>query len=112
MTNIDRKHVGGSLNKLWDANGEFGQCVKNGLTEEDIRAMLREGPIRFLEVDVGRPLRWIPLNERFEFWKSVRSNLHVSEKPYLEDYPSCFFYGASEWAGRGGERLIVLQKFH
>ncbi|WP_027997160.1 hypothetical protein [Sinorhizobium arboris] len=112
MTDVERRYVGGSLSKLWDDNGEFGQCVKDVLTEEDIRAMLRETPIRFVEVDVGRPLRWIPLNERFEFWKSICPNLHVLEKPYLEDYPSCFFYAASEWTGRDGERLIVLKKFH
>lgn len=112
MTNVERKYVGGPLTKLWDDNGEFGQCVRDDVTEEDIRDLLREAPIRFLEVNVGRALRWIPLNERFEFWKSIRSNLHVSEKPYLEDYPGCFFYSASEWTGRDGERLIVLHKFH
>ncbi len=100
-----------SLEKL-QHDGEIGRCIRDDLTEEEIRVMLRGGPLGFIEVDAGRPARRIPLEDCFEFWKSARPNLHVPERPYLDDYPSCFFYCASEWTGLDGERLIVLEKFH
>ncbi len=34
-------------------HGEFGQCIKEDLTKEDIRNLLRQEPIRFIVIDVG-----------------------------------------------------------
>jgi hypothetical protein len=110
VSDVERLYLGRLLDKPFDR--EFGQRLKDDLTEEDIRAMLRAGPLRFVEFDVGRPPRWIPLNDCFSFWKTLHPNLHVSEKRYLEDYPGCFFYIASEWTGLNGGPLIVLEKFH
>jgi hypothetical protein len=97
---------------LWDDKGDFGNCVRDEVDEEDIRSMLREGPLQFVEVNVGWPLRWIPQSDRFKFWKSLQKNLWVLEKPYIEDYPESFYYCASEWTGRDDARIIVLFKWH
>lgn len=107
-----RRYNGGQLEKLWDDDGEFGEFVRYLDTETDILSVLQIRPVRFVEVNTGDPLRWIPSKRRFEFWDSVRQNLHVSAKPYLEDYPGGFFYAASEWKGRDTERVIVLEKYH
>lgn len=112
MNDRQRTYLGDPLVRLWDGEGEFGECFREVLSEEDIVTMLREGPTKFVEADVGMPLRWIAEDECFEFWKSVRANLHVREKPYMEDYPNCFFYRASEWIGRDDDRVIVLAKNH
>lgn len=100
-----------SLEKLHH-DGEIGRLVRDDLSDEDIRALLREGPIGFVEVDAGQPVRRIPPENCFEFWKAARSNLCAAERAYLEDYPNCFFYRASEWMKTDGVRLIVLVKYH
>lgn len=62
--------------------------------------------------EIGRPLHWERPEACFDAWKEIRPNLHVAEKPYLDDYPGSFFYIAAEWAGRDDECLVVLTKCH
>lgn len=108
----ERQCVSTPLTTLWDAAGEFGRCVRDTITEDDIRTLLRQIPVSFVEVDLGKPLRWIPQEEGFAFWKAVRASLHRPESPFLEDYPGAFFYFASEWAGRDDACIVVLTKAH
>jgi hypothetical protein len=58
------------------------------LTPSELRELLRAGPVQFLIVDVGRPLRQVEERACFEFWKSeVRPRLaHPEARRRLEDF--------------------------
>jgi hypothetical protein len=101
------------LTELWDDGGTLtGERVRN-LDQTDLAELLRAGPVQFLVADAGLKLRWIPIPQRFEFWKTVRPQIAHPEKPiYREQPPSDTAYIASEWRGRTGECLILLEKYH
>jgi hypothetical protein len=99
------------LVSLWDDNGYFGERLRR-LTSAGIQDLLREGPCRFVEVNVGWPLEWISLSECFDFWKQSCQHIADNDRIILENFPDGFAYVASQWIGRGGECVIVLEKFH
>jgi hypothetical protein len=101
------------LTELWDDNGTFsGERIRN-LAQTDLLELLRSGPVQFLMADPGLKLRWIPTTQRFEFWKAVRPQIAHPGKPvYREQFPNEIAYIASEWRGRTGECLILLEKYH
>jgi hypothetical protein len=101
------------LTELWDDGGTLtGERVRN-LDQTDLAELLRTGPVQFLVANPGLKLRWIPIAQRFEFWKSVRPEIAHPEKPiYLNQFPNETAYIASEWRGRTGECLILLEKHH
>ena len=68
---------------------------------------------QFIVANCGAKLNWIPLQERFEFWKMVRPQIADPMKPIrLDQFPIETAYTASEWRGRTGECLILLEKQH
>ena len=101
------------LTELWDDNGTLsGKRIRN-LAQTDLVELLRSGPVQFLVADAGLKLRWIPTRQPFEFWKTVRPQIAYPEKPiYREQFPNEIAYLASEWRGRTGECLILLEKHH
>ena len=53
------------------------------------------------------------MQQRFEFWKTVRPQIADPANPILlEQFPSETAYSASEWRGRSGECFILLEKHH
>jgi len=53
------------------------------------------------------------MQERFEFWKAIRPQVTDALRPiYLERLPNQTAYTASEWRGRTGECLILLETHH
>jgi hypothetical protein len=101
------------LTELWDDGGTLaGERVRN-VDQTDLVELLRSGPVQFLVADAGLKLRWIPTPERLEFWKTVRPQIAHPEKPiYRAQFPNETAYIASEWRGRTGECLILLEKYH
>jgi hypothetical protein len=100
------------LQVLWDDNGDFGRRIKE-LATDDIHSLLKGGVlVQFVEVNVGEKLLWVPHSDRFRYWKSRKSNLFCDGNLRLEDYPDSFFWDASEWFGRQGEIIVVLEKNH
>jgi hypothetical protein len=58
-------------------------------------------------------LRWIPTQQQFEFWKTIRPQIAEPEEPiFLKQFPKETAYIASEWRGRAGECLILLETHH
>ena len=56
------------LRELWDQSGtREARAVRDDLTENDIRQLLRRGPVQFVEIMMSERPNWIPLDERFEF---------------------------------------------
>ena len=102
------------LTELWDDGDgtSTGERVRN-LDQNDVVELLRSGPVQFLVADPGLKLRWIPTPQRFEFWKTVRPQIAHPGKPiYREQFPNETAYIASEWRGRTGECLILLEQYH
>jgi hypothetical protein len=101
------------LTELWDDGGTIsGERVRN-LDQTDLVELVRTGPLQLLVADAGLKLRWIPITQRFDFWKTVRPQIAHPGKPiYREQFPNETVYIASEWRGRTGECLILLEKIH
>jgi hypothetical protein len=70
--------------------------------------------VRFVVADVGKPLEWIPNNQRYDFWKDeVKAHLAAPEsKAFLEEFPDEYCYFASEWNSYDGDTIILLSKAH
>ena len=100
------------LSELWADWKKVTAQRGRRLTTADITAILRVGPVRFVVADVGAPLEWIPLDDCFRFWKSVKSNIADEEKIRLGNYQDEFAYLVTEWFEESGERIILLETYH
>ena len=101
------------LEELWVGQRLISTIKVKDLGPSEIAARLRAGMVRFVIADVGRPLEWLPTNERYEFWKDeLQSHLATTENVILEDFPGSYCYFASEWKSYVGETIILLSKAH
>lgn len=101
------------LAELWDDAGPVATTLAGDLTASDIREMLRSGPVRFVVANVGSPLRWVPANECFQFWKvEVQSRVARPDGTFLDDSPGGYCYFASEWEPVEGPPVVVLAVAH
>ncbi|WP_165249791.1 hypothetical protein [Paludisphaera soli] len=105
------------LTELWDARGTLPIKERRDVGCEQVRQLLRDGPVRFVIADCGRTIRWIALEDSFRFWKEeVKSHLidwsvHV-RGTRLEDWPGEYFYSGSEWDEVDGAAVVLLVKHH
>jgi hypothetical protein len=102
------------LQELWDDTGVVSQHRLRDLSSDDVRELLRRGPIRFVVVEVGSKPRWIPESQCFTFWKTeVQLRLvGPAQRVNLEALPGGHAYFASEWAVGGSSTVVVLQGAH
>jgi len=101
------------LQVLWTDDGELRAQRGRSLDREAIRELLRHGPVRFVIANVGERLRWVSLDDRFEFWKAdVVPHLAESDGIRLDDFPDSMAYVASEWLAAETEPPIVLLETH
>jgi hypothetical protein len=87
------------LNELWNESGPVAaRVVRDELTEADVRELLRRGTVQFVEIRMSERPRWVPLQERFTFWKERLQPLLTQWGPdgriYTDELP---VYVASEW---------------
>ena len=91
-----------------------GEATRVGdVGSDDIRDLLRAGPVRFVVADVGAPLRWVPEADCFDEWKR-EFQPHLAEpnqKVYLGQFPGAYAYLASQWDD-GSSPIILLSKVH
>lgn len=82
----------------------------------DIKELLRGSAVRFVVVDVGRPIAWIDSSRAFDVWKlEVRPHLVEPDGPIdISRIPGGYGYIASLWTGDGGDipSAVVLEKYH
>jgi len=84
--------------------------------KEEIRTLLRSGPVRFVVANVGMPLQWVEPQNRIQWWKDELKP-HLAEPDeaevgiHLEDWPGDYCYVADEWR-RGEEVIVVARMFH
>jgi hypothetical protein len=99
------------IDQLWDDDGFFGTKLRD-LTLEEVDLIVKTEPVRCVEASLGSPLNWIS-NEDFKaFWRFARPNIAKEDRIFLDEYSGGFAYGASEWLGRSGESIVLLEKFH
>lgn len=101
------------LVELWDNEGVITRERIRNLDRNDLLELVRLGPLQFVVADCGLKLDWIPIENRFEFWKKVQTQIANPEKPILlSQFPNETAYIASEWHGRTSQHLILLEKHH
>lgn len=99
--------------ELWDDAGPVSAVAVRALAAEDIRDLLRTGPVRFVVAAVGSPLRWVAAADCFRFWKAeVHSRVAGPGEARLEDFPGGYCYFASEWAAGDGPPVVLLAIAH
>jgi hypothetical protein len=101
------------LTELWDERGALpGERIRQ-LDENLIRGLMGTGQVQFMVAGCGAKLNWIPMPERFEFWKTVRPQVANPSQPiHLKQFPNETAYVASEWRTNPGECLILLEAHH
>ena len=61
--------------------------VRN-LDRHRLAECLRAGSVKLVVADCGFKLRWIPTQERFEFWETVQPQIADPAKPiFLKQFP-------------------------
>jgi hypothetical protein len=104
------------LAEIWDSSGPIAATRGRQLSTADITQLLRAGPIQFVVADFG-PLRWIPTDSMYDFWKCDAKHhiLSPGRSAALEEFPGEYFYVATEWiraAAPPATPLIVLERHH
>lgn len=101
------------LESLWNEEGPLDAFKRRELSAEDIKAVLRLGTTPFVVADCGLPLVWVAPADCYDLWKrEIQPHLYDEAKPYLDDYPSEYFYFAYEWQVSACGRVVVLEKSH
>ena len=101
------------LTELWDEGGILTDKRVRNLDQNTLLELVRSAPVRFVVADPGLKLEWIPTEERFQFWKAVKPQIADPEKRIRrESFPNDTCYIASEWRGRSGQCLVLLEKHH
>lgn len=83
------------------------------LGTDDIKELLRGGPLAFVCADVGLPTAWLDPSRTFDVWTlEVRSHLVApNEAIDLDAFPDGYCYAASLWTDSEGI-VILLEKHH
>ena len=111
MNSTDRVVTQIPTTELWDPSGAFGRRLRY-LTFAELRDLLRVSTPSFAVAEVGKPLTWVLEDQRFAFWKRVSSHVIRSEPVTLADYPGSLAYMPSEWSGRDGTTVVLLEAWH
>lgn len=102
------------LLELWRNDGFTSRSRGGGLSQDEISSLLRMGKVQFVIADIGGHLKWIPMDQCYDFWKTeVQPRLaEPTTKVALEDFPENYCYLASEWGGNEEMRPIILIEKH
>ncbi len=102
------------IHELWNDRGTVNATRSHDLAADEIRELLRRGPLRFVVVTVGSKPRWLPEPDCFAFWKT-EVNPHLATpgtQASLDDFPDSYCYFASEWTPASGSPIVVLEMAH
>jgi hypothetical protein len=105
------------LTELWDSSGVLLLKRGRALGRNQMAELLRNNRVRFVTADCGLPLKWIPLDDRFRFWREeVKPHLiepAIAKKGFrLENCPGEYCYVGSEWVADDQEAVILLESYH
>ena len=105
------------IRELWTTRAIVGAEEIRALSADAITSLLHATKVNFAVADAGLPLKWIPAEECFSFWKTeVKQRLVDPARAdtgfRLKGFPDEYCYLASEWKSDGDEPIILLRKFH
>lgn len=101
------------LERLWRDDARVDAVRGRRLARDDVRELLRRGPVQFVIANVGHEPRWIPLNECFDFWKrDAAAHVADSDRFSLDEFPASLAYVASEWLEANSSPIVVLEAHH
>ena len=102
------------LKSIWTDEEELEASRERYLTTDDLAEMLRIHPVEFIVADVGTPLKRIPIDKCYEFWKSEVKGHLLNPDGKLDRSKLAGEYGylASEWSGRIDVPIVLLEKIH
>ena len=101
------------LTQIWNDDGRIEATRERFLDLEQLKALLSKFPVEFVVADPGLPLKWIPVDHCFAFWKSeVKAHLASSDRFSLKDFPGEYAYVASEWSGELETPVVLLEMHH
>lgn len=105
------------MSEMWNSEGALEAHRAGLLSREDVRRLVQQGVVRFAVADVGHPLRWIPAEDRYVFWKE-EIKPHIVDQPEgpidVYSYPHGYAYVASEWHPSDAlePSIVLLEKYH
>ena len=102
------------LEFIWTDEGQVEASRKRYLTPTDLTEMLKVHPVEYIVADIGAPLKRIPVDKCYEFWKSeVKGHLlNPHGKVDGSKLPDEYGYFASEWSGNSEVAIVLLEKIH
>ena len=80
------------LRELWFEDGTTTSSRMEWLSADDIKRLLRAGPVIFVVAIAGAPLDWINTGECYQFWKDeIKQHLASSgDKLFLDHFPDAY----------------------
>jgi hypothetical protein len=63
------------LTEIWDDSGTLSGGRIRDLDQSGLRELVLSGSVQFVVADPGLKLNWIPAEECFDFWKTVRPRI-------------------------------------
>ena len=97
------------LDALWDNEGIVSSSRLRPLQDDDIRELLRNGPVRFVVIQVGLKPEWIPLDHCFRFRKEQVQSRLLPRAVYTDQIPELGGYWAEEWRPANGPPIVALE---
>jgi hypothetical protein len=98
---------------LWDKFHNLLGLRKEALGKEQIREMLKGGAVQFAEGNLYLHIRWIPLNQTYDYWKAevIPHLMEPTQQYYTDELPDEYGYHASKWE-LDGEVIVFLEIKH
>jgi hypothetical protein len=102
------------LRELWDDDSILAATWSRDLSPTALRALIRQGSVRFVVADMGAKPRWVSEADCFDFWKGeVQPHLaEPNQGVHLEQFPGNYCFFAAEWADGDRSPIVVLQRCH
>ena len=105
------------LTELWNAQGPLSLIRQQSVGFEEITHLLRQDTVAFIVAEGGRPLNWVPTQDRFHFWKNeVKPHLVALCKAesgfLLDDFPNRYCFLGSLWQYGDSDPVVLLEKYH
>ena len=97
------------IGELWAGPRLVSTIKVRDLDASQVVDLLRSELVRFVIAEVGKPLQWVPNNERYDFWKNVvKSHFGIPESSarFADEY----YYLGCEWKSYDGDTIVLLSK--
>jgi hypothetical protein len=112
MNDNDKIIIKFPVNELFKSNDKL-TCIKRQLNKDEIIEIIKTQPIEFVIADIGLKLKWIEIQDCYNFWKQeISNNLAFEELINLDNFDNNYCFWASKWKYPNEEIVILLEKLH